>query len=462
MMSNSCEFVRVWFGITALGAIAVLINTALTGAFLRHQIETAESALIVVDVDFQGALEEIMPALTLSCRLVVVGEPSAESPSDAQPLRWQDYMAAEIYQGPMPSTGDIACIMYTSGTDGPSKAVAMPHAHCTLFGIGMLEAAQLGDKDRFYIVLPLFHANALLISLGATLLAGITAIIRPRFSASAWLDDIRTYGATVTSCLGAVAAFVAAQPASANDRSHSLRFVLNAPNPPEMDAAFRNRFGVHDVVSAYGMTEVNLCVWGRAGLSTPGAAGWPDTKRFDVIVADPANDSELPRGSFGEILVRPKIPGAFMAGYYKMAETTVAAWRNLWFHTGDGGVMADDGLLIFVDRIRDCIRRRGENISVSEIELALLKIPGIAEVAAYAVPSDLPGGEDDVMLAVVLLRGSPLTLANLTEAIQQRLPRFMGPRYIRFVDALPKTSTGKVQRARLRELGTAGAHEVTT
>ena len=173
----------------------------------------------------------------------------------------------------------------------------------------------------------------------------------------------------------------------------------------------------------------------------------------EVIVADPETDEPVPPGELGEILVRPKVPFGFMAGYHGMPDKTVEAWRNLWFHTGDAGVMDGTGLLAFVDRIKDCIRRRGENISAAEIEAVVMQLPGVAEVAAFAVPSDVRGGEDEIMLAVVPTPGTSLTPQVIANHAQRALPRFAQPRFIDLVNELPKTATGKVQRAQLRKRG---------
>jgi carnitine-CoA ligase len=455
IMSSSREFVRIWLALMSMGAVSVLISTELTGGFLQHQIALADASLIVSDAACLESVKAASQDASGIRRIVVVG---GEAPlDDAGMLRWSWHGDRTPAPLPSPKASDIACIMYTSGTSGPSKAVLMPHAHCTLFGIGAIQAAGTTDRDRYYIVLPLCHANGLLMQLGATILAGAKAILRPRFSASNWLGDIRTHRATITTCIGTLAAFVAAQPSSAFDRQHDLRLLLNGPNPPAIENVFRDRFGVKDVFSAYGMTEINIPVWGRVGRPCPGAIGWADPRWFEVIVADPDTDIEVPRGSFGEILVRPKIPFCFMAGYSGMPERTVEAWRNLWFHTGDGGTMSDDGLLTFVDRIRDCIRRRGENLSVSEIEAALSTIADVAELAIYAVASDIAGGEDEVMLAVVPEVGTTLSHRIVFESAALLLPRHMRPRFIRIVDALPKTITGKVQRAVLKRQGTIDA-----
>ena len=456
IMNNSSDFVCIWLALMSMGAVSVLINPELTGPFLNHQIKLAEASAIVTDASCLESVRTAAQDTSGTRPIVVVGGDDKSAHAGTLRWSWQGAGATPVHL-PEPKASDMACIMYTSGTSGPSKAVLMPHAHCALFGIGMIQASCTEDNDRYYIVLPLCHTNGLLMQLGATILAGIAAILRPRFSASNWLRDIRAHRATVTTCLGALAAFVIAQPPSGDDQDHELRVILNGPNPTAIENVFHSRFGIRDVISAYGMTETNIPAWGRVGRPCPGATGWADSRWFDVIIADPDTDRELPRGLLGEILVRPKLPFCFMAGYSGMPERTVEAWRNLWFHTGDGGTMSSDGLLTFVDRIRDCIRRRGENLSVTEIETALWNIPNVAEVAIYAVPSDIAGGEDEVMLAAVPAVGSTISHRSIFESAARVLPRHMRPRFIRIVDALPKTSTGKVQRAVLKREGTIEA-----
>jgi crotonobetaine/carnitine-CoA ligase len=455
-MFNGCAFATAWLGLGQLAATAVMLNTELRGAFLRHQIKDAEIACLVVDAELLPAIAELAAELPRLKTLIVVGALAALTlPAHWTVVAWPDWEREPDWDGPGPAPEDIACIMYTSGTSGPSKGVLMPHAHCALYGVGAIQCVQLTASDRYYICLPLFHANGLFMQLGATLLAGIPAFVRRRFSASNWLADVRTHRITVTNMLGAVAGFVLSQPASPHDRDHTLRAVLTAPNLAQHEAQFRERFGVRDVVSGFGMTEVNIPIWGRIGQPAPGAAGWTHTEHFEVRIADPETDEALPHGEMGEILVRPRVPFGFMAGYFNAPEKTVEAWRNLWFHTGDAGVMREDGLITFIDRIKDCIRRRGENISATEVEEVVAALPGIEEVAAYAVPSDIPGAEDEVMLALVAKAGVQLDAAEIVRQAAERLPRFARPRFVKLVEALPKTATGKVQRAVLRKQGAA-------
>jgi carnitine-CoA ligase len=458
LLFNGCPFVTAWLGLGHLGATAVLLNTELRANFLRHQLNDAQVGCLVVDAELLSVVEALVGELPHLRKVIVVG--TGATPSNGIPwqvLSWPDWEQEHDWDGPPPGPQEIACIMYTSGTSGPSKGVLMPHAHCTLYGIGTARCLQLTSADRFYICLPLFHANGLLLQLGATLLSGIPIFVRRRFSASKWLADIREHGATVSFLLGATAGFIIAQSPTPEDRSHRLRALLTAPNMPLHEKEFRERFGIADIVSGFGMTEVNLPIWGRLGHSAPGAAGWAHEEHFEVCIADPETDAPLPPGQMGEILVRPRVPFGFMAGYFNAPEKTVEAWRNLWFHTGDAGVMREDGLVTFVDRIKDCIRRRGENISAAEVEEVVSALPGVKEVAAYAVPSDVLGGEDEVMLSVVPVDGIVLDPDEIAREAGERLPRFAQPRYVKLLDNLPKTATGKVQRALLRRQGITDA-----
>lgn len=470
---NGCDFPVVWLGLGHLVATAVLLNTELRGSFLRHQLVDSALTRMVVCAELLPALAEIADELPLLHTLVVVGQPAdgpaAELPPHWRLVTWPEWTESpprdgseppSLPAGPGPAAEDIACIMYTSGTSGPSKGVMMPHAHCTLYGIGAMKSLQLTEADRYYICLPLFHANGLFLQLGATLLAGIPAYIRRRFSASNWLSDIRQHGLTVNSLLGASVGFLLAQPPGPHDRAHALRAVMVAPNLAEHEAQFHERFGVADVISGFGMTEVNAPIWGRIGQPAPGAAGWVMEEYFEVCIADPDTDLPLPPGEMGELLVRPKVPFGFMAGYFNAPEKTVEAWRNLWFHTGDAAVMREDGLITYIDRIKDCIRRRGENISATEVESVVMALPGVAEVAAYAVPSDIPGGEDEIMLALVAHDGAAVDPFAIADLARQQLPRFAAPRYVRVLPSLPRTATGKVQRAALRKQGVLEALDV--
>jgi crotonobetaine/carnitine-CoA ligase len=459
-MDSGCDFARAWMGTGLLGAVAVMFNPELRAGFLRHQIAHAQLGALVVDAGLLDPLLEIADALPASAPVWTVGDHSRPLPENWRTGRWAAFRDHEPWQGVPPGASDLACVMYTSGTSGPSKGVLMPHAHCVLYGVGAIESLRIDASDRYYITLPLFHANGLLMQLGATLLAGIPAVVRCRFSASRWLEDVRRHRCTLTNLLGATAAFVIARPGTPADGDHGLRAIVNAPNLPAHDAVLRERFGVRDVISGFGMTESNIPIWGRLGRPAPGAAGWVHEHHFEVRIADPATDEVCERGTVGEIQVRPRVPFGFMAGYLHEPAKTVEAWRNLWFHTGDAGVMDTQGLVTFVDRIKDCIRRRGENIAPVEIEAVLLAVPDVVEAVAYAVDAEIPGAEDEVMVALVGRDGQPLALAAVATQARARLPRFAMPRFIVQLDEIPRTATGKAQRAVLRGRGTHGAFDV--
>jgi carnitine-CoA ligase len=458
-MFNSCEMVTAVFGIGYLRATAVMLNTELRASFLRHQLNDCQVSVIVVDAALVEHLVSLADELPHLKTLVVVGEPVTGLPEAWRQVAWNDTLGGEPWLGEEPRPADIFCIMYTSGTTGPSKGVLMPHCHCALLGLGAIRSMAITPQDKYYICLPLFHANGLFMQLGATVQARIPAFVRRRFSAGRWLSDIRESGATLTNHLGTTAMFVIKQPPSPQDRNHLLRATLNAPNPAPHEVAFRERFGVRDVLSGFGMTEVGIPIWGRIGQPAPNAAGWVHEDRFEVCIADPETDVIVAPGQVGEILVRPRVPFGFMAGYLNVPSKTVEAWRNLWFHTGDAGMCTADGLITFVDRIKDCIRRRGENISATEIETVVGELPGVHEVAAFAVPADGPGSEDEVMLALVPVEGTRLDPADIVSLASAQLPRFAKPRFVRVLDSLPKTATGKIQRSLLRQQGSAGAYD---
>jgi len=451
-MRNGLEFLAAWFGLGRLGAVAVLLNTELKGAFLRHQIRDSGARLIIADGGLIPVLAAIADDLPAVERVLSVGAAEPQTFAQITPFSlWRD---SPGWDGPLPAPQDICAVMYTSGTTGPSKGVLMPHAHCFLYGLGAVDNLNMVPEDRYYVILPLYHANGLLMQIGGALIAGATAILRTGFSAKAWLGDVRRSKATLTNTLGVTAPFIFAQPETAQDSDHNLRLIMAAPNPEALRAIWQNRFGVTEVLSGFGMTECNIPIWGRPGLNLPPDCAGPVYERyFEVEIADPDTDRIMPHGAVGEILVRPRAPFGFMAAYHGLPEQTVEAWRNLWFHTGDAGRKDENGIVTFIDRMRDCIRRRGHNISSFEIEQAFMDFDGVAEVAAYAVPAGYTGGEDEVMISVLPEEGVTLSPCALARHGESALPRFAQPRYIEITQSLPKTPTGKVQKVALRKRG---------
>jgi crotonobetaine/carnitine-CoA ligase len=440
-LPNRLEHCYLWFGINRLGAVHVAINAAYRGRFLSHVLKNAGCKIVVCDSALRPRLDEILDEL-----------PHPPQVFDSlTPLLDDSALPVDVEV----SYRDVATIMYTSGTTGPSKGVLMPHAHDYLFGLGVVENLGLTQDDIYYVCMPLFHANALFLQVYATLIAGGRAVVVPRFSASNWIDDIRRYQCTITNTLGVMTEFILKQPARPQDADNALRVVLAVPAPASLVPTFRARFGC-EMLEAYGMTEVNIPLY--FPFDAPpreGSCGKVYDRYFEAHVVDPDTDEELPPGMIGEIVVRPREPFAFSLGYHAMPEQTVEAWRNFWFHTGDAGRRDADGYFYFVDRIKDCIRRRGENISSYEIESVLMAHPAVAEAAAIAVKSEIAGGEDEVKVCLVLKPRVQVTFEALADYCTSRMPAFAVPRYFEFLDKLPRTPTEKIQKALLRAAGVA-------
>jgi crotonobetaine/carnitine-CoA ligase len=338
-------------------------------------------------------------------------------------------------------------ILYTSGTTGPAKGVRCPHAQLYWWGIINSEVLGIGPGDVLFTSLPLFHTNAIN-SLFQALVAGATYAIEPRFSASRYWDQAREHGATVTYLLGAMIAMLQAQPSSDADRGHQVRVALAPATPAPLHEPFRERFGIA-LIDGYGSTETSHIIGRAEDPQRPGLLGRP-VDEFDVRVFD-EHDAEVPAGTPGELVVRSRHPFSLAGGYHGMPDATVAAWRNLWFHTGDQVVCDGDGWFRFMDRHKDTIRRRGENISSVEVERTLLEHPDVGAVAVYPVPSEL--AEDEVMAAIVPAPGASPDPVALMAHCEPRLAYFAIPRYIDLVDSLPLTENGKVRKQDLRERG---------
>jgi carnitine-CoA ligase len=458
MLPNSVEFLQAWFAVSRLGAVLVPINTAYKGAFLEHVINNAGARIMLIDREYVPVLqasEALVPRLTTAV-VVDTAVPSHLVPafSRLRALAFRDLLdAPDTPVQVAVAYHDIGAIMYTSGTTGPSKGVLMPHAHLYLFALGEVQSIRLTRQDIYYCCMPLFHANALLMQVYSCLLVGCKLVLARSFRASRWLDEIRRSQATVTNTLGVMTEFIYRQPTRPEDRDHHLRVIVAVPIAPEWGAAFQERFGTK-LLELYGMTEVNIPLYMPydEGLR-PNACGKVVDEWFEVRVVDPETDEPLPPDTVGEIVVRPKEPWAFMAGYNAMPDKTVDAWRNFWFHTGDAGRYDAEGYFYFIDRMKDCVRRRGENISSYEVEQVLNAHPAVAESAIVAVKSTIAGGEDEVKACIVLRSEMSVEPAALLDYCQPRMPYFAVPRYVEFVAELPKTPTEKIQKHKLRDAG---------
>jgi crotonobetaine/carnitine-CoA ligase len=279
-------------------------------------------------------------------------------------------------------------------------------------------------------------------------MAGARFVLRRGFDAATWLDDVREAEATVTNTLGVMSQTLFDRPPRSDDADNPLRVMQTIPMPKAIGERFEQRFGV-ECIDGYGLTDVGMVSFRRRDEAlVPGSSGRP-MPGYEVVIADPATDEPLPAGSVGEILVRPKVPSAVMAGYWRNPEATLAAWRNLWFHTGDAGYFDEDGHLYFHERLKDAIRVRGENVSSAQVEAEFLLHPAVVECAAVAVASER--GDDEIKLCVVLAPGADATPEELLDAASPNMPYFAVPRFVEFRNELPKTATGKARKVELRE-----------
>ncbi len=455
MLDNSVDAIAAWFAINKLGAISVPLNTALRGEFLRHQVCDAGSALVICEPDYLLRFAEIasqLPQVKLILHRGRLPPETPECPIAVAPLdahRGTDESPIPLSVGP----ADLTCIIYTSGTTGPSKGSMQSYNYLCNLARTRLRYCPATPEDITFTPLPLFHNNALATGVTATVLSGGRIAIAPRFSVSAFWPEVERSGATIVSLVGTMAMLLADAPDNeASQRCFGrIHTVRGVPFSDAVKAAWRKRFGARFVGSNdYGMTEVAVITGLPGGEHAPPGSSGRRIPDFDVRIFDD-QDREVPPGAPGEIVVRPNKPDIMFQGYWRRPEATVAAMRNQWFHTGDIGRFDDEGFLYFLDRKKDYLKRRGENISSFEMETTFKQHPDIAEVAVHAVPAKI--GEDDVKVTAVLKPGASLTEDVLCRWAIERVPYFAVPRYIEFRDALPQNTQGKVLKYQLREEG---------
>jgi crotonobetaine/carnitine-CoA ligase len=448
MCGNRIEFLESFLGAGWLGASTVPVNTASMGPQIEYFLANSEAKLLVIEAGFLERLATADLSRTALREVWVVGEAASNAWQAPEGVRVVAYPeGAEPIEPVAVQPGDPLAILYTSGTTGPAKGVICPHAQYFWWGVNSAEVLGVGADDVLCTTLPLFHINALN-TFAQAALTGAKVVFESRFSASGFWPAMRLSGATVVYLLGAMVPILLAQPEGPGERDHRVRTGLGPGVPAAAGAAFKARTGV-SLLEGYGSTETNFAIATAPDSPRGGVMGWL-RPGFQACVAD-EDDVALQPGEAGELLLRADEPYAFASGYFNMPEKTVESWRNLWFHTGDRVVRDADGAFRFVDRIKDAIRRRGENISSFEVEQVLLSHPGVASCAVYPVRSEL--AEDEVMAALVAREGVSIDAAELARFCEGRLPYFAVPRYIDVLADLPRTENGKVQKFKLRERG---------
>jgi crotonobetaine/carnitine-CoA ligase len=440
MLPNCPELVTVIFALSRLGAVAVPVNTAHRGELLRHVLSSSDSTTLVIDAEYVDRLP--LGRLPGLARIVVRGGGGPPDAVTFTSLRGRD--ATEPRAGVVFS--DLQAIMYTSGTTGPSKGAMVSHSLALTCAYDSLNFLDRWGKTT-YCPLPLFHAAGLWDGVFSALLSGGSIAVVERFSASRFWDDVRYFGAQVAMSVFSMIPILMSAPPSPRDRDHPLEMFYMGKSA--LDEPLRERFGVRSV-ETYTSTEAGIATGSPYGEWRTGSCGTVHSERFDAAVVD-EHDRLLGPGEPGELVLRPKQPYVITSGYYGTPEATAQVFRNLWFHTGDRVWRDEEGYFFFLDRMKDSIRRRGENISAFDLECEVNLHPAVLECAAIGVPSELE--DEDVKLAVVPRPGASLTPEELVEFCVEHLPKFMVPRYIEFLDALPRTPTDKVAKYKLRERG---------
>lgn len=443
------EALFAWLGASIGRGVYIALNRAHRGSVLRDLAERCGASLLVTDRAGWEIIGELLPAGT-KCVLFIDALPQ-NLPPGVQCFDWSAVAACAPAE-PLPCTpGDLATLLYTSGTTGRSKAVLLPHNMYCRGAAHLADCFGYRSDDRFHDWMPLSHIGGQLHVTMTAILAGACLVQFPAFSRQSFWDEVRNSGATVFSGFASILSLLLEASPGPDDRRHKLRVGLIGNMPAEVRAAFERRFGVA-LLDTYGMSECEPLTLPRVGEMPPGSCGriCPD---FEVAILD-EQDRRLPAGEAGRICVRPRVPHVMMLGYEGDAGATVAAWRNLWFHTSDRGRFDADGFLYFIDRLKYSIRRGGENISASEVEQVFLQHPDVVACAAVGVPDAVMG--EEVKVVLVRRAGAGSDEASLHEYARSRMAAFMVPRYIEVADRLPYTDVGKLRREDLAAAASTG------
>jgi carnitine-CoA ligase len=447
MLPNSAIGIRVLFAANYLGAVFVPINIAYRGAILEYVVKDAHASLAIVHPQL---IERLMERSHDTLKRIVVaarhyaGERRGNLEIYDQSALEGDVTSLRPLDEPI-HAWDLQSIIYTSGTTGRSKGVLSTYMHCYSALSPDTWTCTRAD-DRQLLHMPIFHIGGAFMASTALCVGGSIGVI-PAFKTDTFWQSVRKLGVTSVFLLGSMAMFLLKQPPERRDRDHSLRHVMIVPIGTS-GPAFRERFGV-EVFTLFNMTEISTPLISSANPTKANVCGRPRSG-VEVRLVD-AHDRPVPVGKVGELVVRTAAPWAMSHGYNNNPEATAAAWRNGWFHTGDAFVCDNSGDYYFVDRLKDTIRRRGENISSCEVELELLAHPSVREAAVVAVPSE--HAEDEVLAVLAPVPGCAIDPVDLIEYLRSRLPRFMLPRFVRIIPELPKTATAKVEKHVLRKQG---------
>ena len=452
-LPNCPEFLYLWFGLAQVGGVMVPLNVNLRGDGLQYIINHCDARWMVVNERLYDSFAFVEDDLKNIRQKIWHGK-------STPPDRFLNLDTLFVEAGEREpeavniEDGDPLGVIYTSGTTGRPKGAMISHFnYCNTGKMWAEEIVKFREDDIFFTTLPLFHANAQMFTTMGALSSGRPYVLMERFSASRFFDEIRRYGATIFNYIGGMLTMLMKQPEKEDDAINPARATFGGAAPREIWRDFEKRFDV-TIIEGYGLSESGgVCLFNPPDSIKVGSIGKPSP--FCEVAIWDENNQEVPPEQSGEIVVKEKIPYSMFLRYYKQPEKTEEAWTGQWFHTGDRGYKSDDGYFYFQDRIKDCIRRRGENISSYEIEKIVNSHPNVLESAAVAVPSEL--GEDEVKIFVIPKSDETIPPEALLEYCEARMAYFMVPRYVEFLDAFPKTPTERTQKFELRKMGIGNA-----
>ncbi|WP_143833706.1 AMP-binding protein [Oceanobacillus senegalensis] len=452
MLPNGPAFLNTWLGLAKLGVVEVPINTAFKGDLLSYILNKAECRAIVLSAEWAERISEVEEELDYLEHIIVVGS-SLKNKKNSGNVTWHFFESLLNKADSSPIEEDIqpdhpSVILFTSGTTGPSKGVVLSHR--ANFSVAKTACGLMNyeEDDRLFTVFPLFHVNARYTTVLVALLVNCDVVMHNRFSASRFWDICRRENITAFNFMGSMLTILMKQPERSDDADNPVKKAYGAPTPIEIYEDFQQRFGM-EISEVYGSTELGTVAANAAETFRKGACG-QIVPIYDCEIHDDEG-KPCPVGKSGEIVVRPKKPGIMFTEYYGNPVATVNSWKDLWFHTGDTGRMDDDGYLYFIDRKKDVIRRKGENISSYEVERVINDHPKIYESAVIGVPSEL--SEEEVLAVIVLRERESLKYEELLDFCQKRMAYFAVPRYIRYVDTFPRNTSQRIEKYKLRKEG---------